>query len=164
MAHPEKAVGELWGYREKPYNAKCPIVPVEILQLLDQWVARNGLRVRWDDVEGWLRDEEHYDHLARVSQVASDDTAFQAAERVYWLEELEGVGLELAARYGAILEIDDVSAFAAQFGLDVPVLPDEPGITLEAVSFFTGDYDQRGRLPGVRSSNLATASAMPSRM
>jgi len=144
-------VGEKWAYREKAYTPGWPVQAVEILQFgpprskkvrikfvdgkypgLDQWVPQVRLRVLWDDVDAWLRDERLFSEACQASQEPMSRTTRWAAWYAgYGYPVADGLHISYPDDSEPIVEVSDLPAFAGSLGLDQNELLSKPHAYLD---------------------------------
>jgi hypothetical protein len=133
-------LGELWAYRERAHDIECPLVKAEVVQLgpprsnkvrvrlldgeyagIDMWTPTVRLRVPWDDVEAWHRDELAMDVASEASHQFKGTLEYEAAETVFYALHLPH-GIVVNSPRNGILNIGQPEAAAGDLGVDLDTL------------------------------------------
>ncbi|WP_344612434.1 hypothetical protein [Dactylosporangium salmoneum] len=98
----------------------------------EEWVPPGRLQVRWDQVDGWLFDQQRWDAVCAAGTAALDTVELGAAD---WVLEMllpkDCLDVMDTSRHG-VLRVTDPAAFAAAIGIDPVELAVAPGYIMDS--------------------------------
>lgn len=157
---PTIVVGGRFGYRQQVRALGEPLRPVEVvrespprlqkarirwlggeLEGLEEWVPKGRLVVEWAEAEAFLRDEHSIIKAWESQPELRHTTEWEAIQEVFFgLPRDAGVDLAYDAREEGFVEIEDLAAFSAKYGIPVHEVRAVPHAFTDRFGTFKAPY------------------------